>query len=234
MKRILLAGATLLALTAAQPTLAADAPVYRKGPAPAAAALFSWTGFYVGAHVGHAWSDVAWSFTANTPSDHRGTSWFGGGQIGYNFQAGAIVFGVEVDGSWANIRGDAACPNPAFRCGSDIHALYSARGRLGFTPWPQALIYGTAGWSWASVTYDAIPVTPGGFTNGPITIDGFVYGVGIEWAYNLWGAQSPYWSWKLEYLAYDFGNEVHSAAPLGTMSAHPKVQTVKLGVNLRF
>ena len=60
MKRILLAGATVLALTAAQPTLAADAPVYRKGPAPAAA-LFNWSGFYVGIQGGYGWAEAQWT-----------------------------------------------------------------------------------------------------------------------------------------------------------------------------
>ncbi len=57
MKRILLAATAALAFAAAQPAIAADAPVY-KGPAPVAAALFNWSGFYVGLNAGGAWFDL--------------------------------------------------------------------------------------------------------------------------------------------------------------------------------
>ena len=73
-----------------------DVPVYVPPP--------TWTGFYIGAHVGGFWADIK-----NHDLDgfmRHGTDWgwnnnndgvFGGGTVGYNYQTGAFVFGVEAD-----------------------------------------------------------------------------------------------------------------------------------------
>src|SRR3990172_1550129 len=109
MKRILLAGTALLALTAAQPSLAADAPVY-KGPAPAAAALFNWSGCYIGVNAGGVWGrsniDIP-AYPSNFNIDMSSIAV--GGQIGCNWQApgSAFVVGIEGDGSWMNLDGSA-------------------------------------------------------------------------------------------------------------------------------
>src|SRR3954470_14074315 len=81
---------------------AADLPP-RPAPAPVVVApLFTWTGFYIGGNIGGGW------FTGSIDSDF-GSTWktsngafIGGGQLGFNYQAGAFVFGVEGDFDWAN------------------------------------------------------------------------------------------------------------------------------------
>jgi outer membrane immunogenic protein len=190
---------------------------------------FSWSGPYIGIHVGVGLSDVDWTFVGNTRSDHDGDGLVAGGQVGYNWQVGGIVLGVEADASWASIQGDAPCPNPAFKCGSDINRLASIRGRLGFTPLgPRSLLYGTAGWGWADVTYEAVPHSPGGFVNS-VDISGWVVGGGLEVAH------TSNVSLKLEYLAYLFDEEKHSSAPLAPgILAEPTVHTFKFGLNYRF
>src|SRR5690606_34623970 len=55
---------------------------------PIAAAPFSWTGFYIGANAGYGWGEIA---------DHEPDGWFGGGQIGFNYQVGSMVLGLEAD-----------------------------------------------------------------------------------------------------------------------------------------
>src|SRR6267378_1588067 len=55
-----------------------------------------------------------------------------GGQVGYNWQAGSWVFGVEADGDWADIDGAVRCPNPAFSCTGKVRDLASFRGRVGW------------------------------------------------------------------------------------------------------
>ena len=80
--------------TSAAPSAAASAksPMYRYQ------APFSWTGFYVGTHLGYGWSDVDWQETGPAfNGSHDGSGVLAGGQIGYNWQAGRFVYGVEGD-----------------------------------------------------------------------------------------------------------------------------------------
>jgi outer membrane immunogenic protein len=105
-----IAAATLAALVSSS-TFAADMPL---GAPPAPPAVFSWTGFYGGVNVGYGWSNSnnTWNiFGANfgcptatgdalciagADSDHmKGV--LGGQQIGYNWQTGRYVFGIETD-----------------------------------------------------------------------------------------------------------------------------------------
>ena len=84
---------------------AAGAPPVLKAP-PYVAPAYNWTGSYVGAHGGGAWADNkffdviggadAAKFTAN--------GYFGGGQIGYNWQMGSWVLGAELEGSLSRLQ----------------------------------------------------------------------------------------------------------------------------------
>ena len=69
---------------------------------------FSWSGFYIGAHVGGAKVERCLSIfdyydSAEACVDRTG--WLGGGQIGFNWQAGQVVFGVEFSGSLSDLGG---------------------------------------------------------------------------------------------------------------------------------
>src|ERR1700722_4667740 len=132
MKKLLVAAVGLLAL--ASPALAAGmATVYTKAPPPPPVAIYNWTGFYIGVNGGGGWGRTDWDFSpANTFANHDISGGFGGGQIGYNWQAGAWVFGLEADGDWANISGSTSCPNRNFTCSSDVRDLASFRGRIGY------------------------------------------------------------------------------------------------------
>lgn len=194
---------------------------------------FSWTGFYMGLHVGVGLSDVDALFTVvpASPWNHEGSGLIGGGQVGYNWQVGQVVLGVEADASFgAGLQGDAPCPNPAFACGSEVNRLASVRGRLGVTPFgAKSLLYATAGWGWADITYSAVPITPGGFIN-TTSQSGWVVGGGVELAH------SSNMSLKIEYLAYLLDSETISAAPLAGNVAigDTTIHTVKVGLNYRF
>jgi outer membrane immunogenic protein len=105
-------GATVLATSA----IAADLP--RKAPAALPVpSVVSWTGFYVGIHAGYSWGrwDGDLTFDPGTgpiavfdPS-HRtidAHGWLAGGQIGFNYQLNSLVFGLEADASWTNLKGN--------------------------------------------------------------------------------------------------------------------------------
>ena len=102
---LLSAVAALVVMPAAQAADLGGAPVRRstKDAPHAPPSVFSWSGIYVGTHLGYGWSDVDWE---NVSSSLGGSGWLAGGQIGYNWQRGALVFGVEADASatWADGR----------------------------------------------------------------------------------------------------------------------------------
>jgi outer membrane immunogenic protein len=125
------AGIGLAATAAAANGVRNSGPAYVERPP-------IWHGLYGGAHLGQA--------------DASGDDGLiGGVQLGYNWQASQVVYGVEGDVSLS---------------GSDaIDWLASIRGRLGYLIMPNLLIYGTAGV---------------GFVGGDETDSGFVYGFGVE------------------------------------------------------
>ena len=108
LRRYLLATVSAAAFStcASAADLPARMPV--KAPVPAAV-VWNWTGFYIGVHAGAAWNDAAFTDIGDDiPSPNRaplGTEFWkphragfaGGGQIGYNFQSGNVVYGLEAD-----------------------------------------------------------------------------------------------------------------------------------------
>lgn len=181
-----------------------DGPVVYEQP-------FSWSGLYVGGHLGYGWSDVELGSVS-----HDGEGGLAGGQIGYNLQSGRFVFGVEADISGTFIDGSQAC------CSHEFNWLASARGRAGMTiNGNRTLLYATGGAAWADIDYAA----PGdGFSK---THYGWVAGGGVEHmlTQNL--------SARVEYLHYSFDD---ATGTLGGISANvePTLDTVRAGLNLKF
>jgi outer membrane immunogenic protein len=197
--------------------------------------VFSWTGIYLGAHVGYGWSDADWQFDA-TPAistNHSGTGGLLGGQIGYNIQVRQFVFGAEADLSSAWLDGSTACPSAAFNCGHSFNWMASVRGRAGVAVNNnRTLLYGTAGVAWADVDYAAKDAVTGatfgtGFSNTHV---GWVAGAGIE------HMLTPNLTARVEYLYYGFDSVT---APAGALAGGPasldlNTQTVRFGLNFKF
>src|SRR5437879_352414 len=105
MKKTLLAGIAILAVGVTGSALAADLPSRPLPQVPAfAPAGYNWSGFYLGAHVGWGTARKEWTQTFPTTGASVGNratfdadGIIGGGQVGYNWQTGNFVFGVEVD-----------------------------------------------------------------------------------------------------------------------------------------
>src|SRR5271169_6487824 len=101
MKRLFIASIALAGLFGASAP-AADLPTKALAyKAPVAAPPYNWSGFYVGANLGGAWT----SGSLNIPGAnlYSGTSEFiGGVQGGYNIQSGPFLIGVEGDFDWAS------------------------------------------------------------------------------------------------------------------------------------
>src|SRR5215468_7075816 len=99
MKRLPLAFA--LAVSAASTALAADLPM--TAPVPPTAYLpavdYNWTGIYIGGNLGVGWNGGSFSDSiGNTLSLNPQTLFFGGAQVGLNYQFGSgILVGAEAD-----------------------------------------------------------------------------------------------------------------------------------------
>ena len=253
MKRILLAGATLLALTAAQPTLAADAPVY-KGPRAAAYALFNWSGFYIGINGGYGWhrgqsvelltDDItpvnlgdATTPSRGTIGDISGRGWFVGGQFGYNWQLGpSTLVGIETDLQYSRIRdsisGQFTNPNGVFPTSGvanfNIDWFGTLRGRLGVVA-SNWLLYATAGLAYGQVDYNLFAFETGGGAQfqtslgGRNTRFGYVVGGGAEVGF------TPNLTMKLEYQYIDLGSIGATAPVVPLGGGAPTGETATLG-----
>jgi outer membrane immunogenic protein len=240
LKKLRLASAAVVLVV--NPAFAADLPTRKTPPAPVVAPVssFSWTGCYVGGHVGGGWGqkDLT-NFSepvlgaASPVADISG--WLGGGQIGCNYQfATNWVAGIEVADSWANIRGTS---DPFFGGKAVFNAqtnwIASGTARLGYA-WDRWLIYARGGAAWAGDKYNVSGTFAGTpyDLQGSETRSGWTIGGGVEWAF--W----QNWSANLEYAYYDFGNRslllnsfFGESLPA---NVRQNVQTVTLGVNYHF
>ncbi|HEY8267919.1 MAG TPA: outer membrane beta-barrel protein [Xanthobacteraceae bacterium] len=227
MKRILLAGAAVLALTTAQPVLAADAPVY-KGPPPAAAALFNWSGFYIGVNGGGGWGTYSYVFPPDVGSSLSG--WAIGGTLGWNWQAPGsnIVFGIEGDLDWTDIKGNSLCPNPVFTCNAKVNWLGTVRGRIGVAA-NTMLFYLTGGFATGQVERESTDTGAVVTLTQRETATGWTAGGGVEVAFtnNMSG--------KLEYLYVDLNEKSFpGTGAFSTVNIGAKFSLVRVGLNWRF
>ena len=227
---------SVLGIVGTQQAIAADLPM--KAPAPAltpAAVVHNWTGFYVGINGGYGWADHNWTYVAGGVTvNHTASGGLIGGTIGGNYQIGNWVLGAEADWDWAQINGSAACPNPLYSCKTEMRSIGTVRARAGYA-WNNVLLYGTGGFAWGDMRVEttflpggAIPPS-GTSTNGSNrTLTGWTAGAGIEFAF------LSNWSAKFEYLYYDLGADRFPVDFGLRVSASPKGNIIRVGVNYHF
>lgn len=237
MKKLL--GIGLFALALSAPAFAADLPV-KAAPAPMPVApVVSWTGLYIGGHVGAGWgtvesdADIAGLLTLPV-SSHNTNGMLGGVQGGYNWQFGWAVLGVEGAWSWSDIKGTTPCL-VVFSCGAKTKGLVSVSGRVGAVIANNALLYVKGGGVWARSDYSFGSPIPIGITSvtNSVTRSGFLFGGGAEYKFD------PRWSAFIEYNYMDFGTkDVDFSALAGgviPITAHitERDHLVKVGVNAK-
>jgi outer membrane immunogenic protein len=248
MRKVLgLVGATLLFTG---PALAAD--LLKAPAMPLGGPVLSWTGWYIGATAGYGWSsDGGVDNFATSSFCNTGLNWcqpggpppsanlallaaipphlspdpkgfIGGGEIGYNYQVGQFVLGLEADFSGADIKGSdaqvgsspvagfASTVNVAATASEKLDFLATLRARFGFLLTPSFLVYGTAGGAFGHVSTtttfsEAVASncfcgpSPTVATTTSSTMPGWTAGGGLEWMF------APQWSLKGEYLYYNLG-----------------------------
>jgi len=194
---------------------------------------YNWTGPYVGASAGSTWGGMRWTHPGNSAEpDYAG--YLAGGQAGYNYQTGRLVWGVEADAGVSNARGTQPCSiDPiSYGCQDDAGALGSLTARLGYT-WGRTLFYAKGGWAFGEITAGmALNYgTPSGgmaLTSSTNWENGWTAGGGMEFAF------TDRWSAKAEYMHYEFPQDLFTVAQNLTTSATTGGDVVRIGVNYHF
>ena len=199
--------------------------------------VYDWSGFYVGANAGASWSNGG-NVTISDPklgsqSINVGSrsGFIGGGQLGYNFQSGAFVGGVEADIQYANI-GSSINWGPYGRLGvstgSNGEYFGTVRARAGYAI-DRTLLFITGG-----LAYGGLNSSPlGGNATSNV---GYAVGGGVEYALTL------NWTAKVEALYINLSNGSNRTIavtngglvyPISANSGNGG-GLVRLGVNYKF
>jgi outer membrane immunogenic protein len=231
MKRVLFASAVMLA--ASTSAFAADVA---KPVAPTAAPAkvvppLTWQGFYVGLNAGYGWEGVVVKDFDEVPGvfeNHSQGGFAGGGQLGYNWQHGAWVFGPEVDLGWLGANATTAQPGTGGIIISRLNGglMADVTGRVGLADGP-VLIYFKGGYAYDGGTVRSIDT--GESTASKTGLSGWTIAGGVELKH------STNWSVKLEYQYFNFGT-TRSVLPSDGDRYDNSVtaQTIKIGLNYFF
>jgi opacity protein-like surface antigen len=209
------------------------------GPAPAYAGLYNWSGFYAGYYSASLWGVEDQVFT----STGQGTSpkfqgYALGGQVGYNFQIGKLLLGLEGDYGFSNAEGGKPCPNANFfSCTVEIDNLAFVTGRIGWVR-DRAVYYAKGGLAIADVRTGFEQNGGGMSTLGLVpndhkteTMTGWALGAGMEYAI------TDRWSVTGEWLHFDLGTATFATTcPSTDCTMRGKVDgdIARLGVNYHF
>jgi opacity protein-like surface antigen len=259
MKKFLLSGVALTVLANGGLAIAADLPV-KATPLPPV--VWSWQGFYGGIETGAAWGTTNFSdpFGASIYGDNvRTPGYFLGADIGFNWQMGQWVYGLEATGDWLKSDGTNTCA--AFsgfyvssNCGASPKAFATATARVGHTfgPADRTLVYVKGGFAWMrtdlmsttnNLFFGVFPQPPSNVLSA--SSGGWTVGVGVE------RSLTPAWSVKFEYDYMNFQNlgtigisqsvffnpagaGFLAAVPATTSSVKENLQIFKIGLNYHF
>lgn len=234
------AAITLLLAGAAS---AADIRMPVKAPPPAAVAVFSWTGCYVGGGGGYGMFDQrsqSFGLSPSVPYDNGGRGWFGTVQVGCDYQvAPSIVVGAFADYDFSGIKGDMGWSANAQVGKEKLRSSWAAGGRIGWLPSQRLLTYVSAGYTEASFDGITLLFANGGGLTGSIipkhTYSGWFVGSGYEYSLG-W---LPGLFWKTEYRFADYGTDrlqivFNGVAGADTINARKYVHTVRSELVWRF
>jgi outer membrane immunogenic protein len=207
--------------------------------------IHTWGGFYLGANLGGAWgSTTAYDVNGfNQAGDYWSASpsgFTGGLQLGYNWQIGPVLYGLEGDLGELGLAGSATQSYIPFiyntSTSTDMDFYLTLRGRLGilFNQW---LIYGTFGYIGADTTVSVVNACT--FPPCSVSINaqnesfrnGWTVGGGFE------TVLAGQWTMKLEYLYFDFGSVNVSGVANNTTytwNLDTDGSLVRVGINYQF
>jgi outer membrane immunogenic protein len=244
MRKLTLALVAGTALISA-PALAADLRMPVKAPPPVIAP-FNWSGFYIGIQGGGGFGTLDRELIGPAGTlatfSHDTSGGLLGGTVGFNWQSGSWVFGIEADYGWADIgRGSVGClaaitGNPNLVCASSLDTFGTARLRLGWA-WDRFMLYGTGGLAFGDQSVRVFDTVTGAGIGASRGVAGWTAGGGFEWAF------AHNWSAKVEALYFDLEPDRFSTTGLlfpalaggavGIDSNHTGV-VIRGGINYRF
>jgi outer membrane immunogenic protein len=256
-KKLILVGLSLIALDIGGPARAADVavePIYPSYGVPVSVA-YNWTGFYIGGNLGgHFARDdlgtrtvdllgnnaASFAIDAVSPTSLAPTGVIAGLQIGYNWQVGRLLLGLEVDGNWLGGTASRTLTNfpppvnPAdvMTNTSKTQFLTTVRPRVGVAL-DRWILYVTGGLAVETfVTNDALAFAGGIIVAGVdkrSTRTGETIGGGLEYAV------LDSWTLKLEYLYVNFGT-FDVGVPNAPITVHHQFidNVARIGLNYRF
>jgi outer membrane immunogenic protein len=220
--------ASAMSAQAADLPARSNPPSYYKAPSELP---FSWTGFYAGINAGYAWGQSSWSDPAvGADSGNFNTSGgVVGGQLGYNWQMGPVVLGIETDADWMSVKGSTTgtggvCAlDGSGQCQTQQSWVGTTRARVGYA-FDRWLPYVTGGIAYGNIQ----AVQPTSTTTS--TNVGWTAGAGLEYGIDR------NWSAKVEYLHIDLGTATFMGAASGTSTLTVPVtnELVRVGVNYRW
>jgi outer membrane immunogenic protein len=218
-KLLLSAIVALSTITGAVATLAADLPERAYTQTPVMSVVYNWTGFYIGGNGGYGANRDCWSFLISDGC-HASSGGLVGGQLGFRQQAGAFVFGAELQGDWASLRSShVSLVNPSFTDRSTVDGLLLFTGQIGYA-WNAALVYLKGGVAVTDSRFDIL-TNPGGVGVAAATATrwGATVGVGFEYGF------APNWSVGLEYDHLFMGSSNNSfSTPAGLAFATNRIR----------
>jgi outer membrane immunogenic protein len=236
MKTFLLGTVGLIALGVAAPVFAADLPArpYTKAPAYVAA-IYDWSGFYIGANGGWGSSRDCWDNTSVTFGQilparregcHNANGAVAGGQVGYRMQSGAFVYGVEAQGDWADLKGsNVSLVFPTVTNQTKVDAFGLFTGQVGYA-WNNVLGYLKGGAAVTSDKYNGFRTATGlGIDSTKETRWGGTVGAGLEYGF------APDWSAAIEYDHLFMGTRGNTFA-FNTTGAFARVDRISQDVDL--
>jgi outer membrane autotransporter protein len=209
----------------------------------------NWTGFYIGGFAGAGYGGTKMGFPGVGSAGPQAAGALAGGTLGYNYQVGSWVLGVEGDAGWTNARGSVACsgavggviPNvlSGTDCADRADFLATATARLGYA-WGRTLYYAKVGGAWThetfSVTCNNTPGVPCLGPTGALLTQTSVADDRVGWTagYGVEFALTQNWSAKGEVNYIDFGNKNLTAADGTVINAGMHITEGKVGLNYRF
>jgi outer membrane immunogenic protein len=231
--------ACILSAAAAIPAGAADLDKYNRNQRDydddtivVPRSYFSWTGLYVGGHLGFGWGS---SSTHNLPDAGNGDGfdgadgfvvqpfgWLAGVSVGYNWQYDEVVFGLEADLGY--LGAEDSQENALAFTKAEYGVYGTLTGRIGYAD-DRWMFYGKGGLAFANIENSAGAFTAGDFTSLSEVRAGWTLGAGVEYAFQ------KDLSMKIEYLYMDFGEDHSGNFEEDRFSHENDIHTIKVGLN---
>jgi outer membrane immunogenic protein len=200
------------------------------GTAASAQSAGSWSGFYIGANIGGGWATadhLPGTGSVTGVNDLSPSGIIAGGQVGFNWMTGSLLFGVQADLDLSGMSASCAQPNchppQAPDTQEKINSLASIALRIGM-PNGSVLPYVLAGLAGANTTRNTGYQTQSNSKN----YGGWTAGAGVEWM------KPGGWSWTAQANYYDLGTQTYNFSAGNQPIVHLTAVTVKIGVNKHF